>query len=185
MSKENHMMLSVGKTIVNPYQGPCLIGAVMKKTVGGKPTSFYQLARLDEIGGALLVPVDKIGGLRIRQLTTRSDIPKVLRRLKKPAATVMSWKQRAIDNLNLLASGSPFDLADVVESLTELNEARTLSPRDREMLDRARRILICEISEVMGETKSAAEQQVGQALNMRKKHKATGRKKVSAPDTTL
>jgi hypothetical protein len=53
------------------------------------------------------------------------------------------------------------------------------------MLDRARRILICEISEVMGETKSAAEQQVDQALNMRKKHEATGRKKTSATDITL
>jgi CarD family transcriptional regulator len=172
------MMLSVGNKIVYPYQGPCLIGAVVKKMVGGKPTSFYQLARLDEIGGALLVPVDKIGGLRIRQLMTRSDIPKLLRRLKKPAATVMNWKQRAIDNLKLLASGSPFDLADVVESLTELNEARTLSPRDREMLDRARRILICEISEVMGETKSAAEQQVDQALNLRKRHAGEGKKAV-------
>jgi RNA polymerase-interacting CarD/CdnL/TRCF family regulator len=184
MGKENLMMLSVGNKIVYPYQGPCLIGAVVKKVVGGQPTSFYQLARLDEIGGALLVPVDKIGGLRIRQLMTRSDIPKLLRRLKKPAATVMNWKQRAIDNLKLLASGSPFDLADVVESLTELNEARTLSPRDREMLDRARRILICEISEVMGETKGAAEEQLDQALNMRKKHEATGRKKGSAPDIT-
>ena len=184
MGKENHVMLSIGKKIVYPYQGPCLIGAVVEKVVGGKPTSFYQLARLDEIGGALLVPVDKIAGLRIRQLMTRSDIPKLLRRLKKPASTVMNWKQRAIDNLKLLVSGSPFDLADIVESLTELNEARPLSPRDREMLDRARRILICEISEVMGETRSTAEEQVDQALNMRKKHEAIGRKKSSAPDIT-
>src|SRR5215813_15112028 len=164
-------MLSVGKTIVYPYQGPCLIGAVVKKVVGGRPTSFYQLDRLDEIGGALLVPVDKIGALKIRQLMTKSDIPKLLRRLKKPAATVMNWKQRTIDNLKLLASGSPLDLADVVESLTELNEARTLSLRDREMLDRARRILICEISEVMGETKSAAEQQVDQLSTCEKSMK--------------
>ena len=177
-------MLSVGKTIVYPYQGPCLIGAVVKKVVGGRRTSFYQLDRLDEIGGVLLVPVDKIDALKIRQLMTKSDIPKLLRRLKKPASTVMNWKQRAIDNLKLLASGSPLDLADVVESLTELNEAKTLSARDREMLDRARRMLICEISEVMGETKSAGEEQVDQALNMRKKHEATGRKKGSAPDIT-
>src|SRR5262249_33880282 len=105
--------------------------------------------------------------------------------MRPPTATVMNWKQRAIDNLKLLVSGSPFDLADIVESLTELNEARPLSQRDREMLDRARRILICEISEVMGETKSAAEQQIDQALNMRKKHQATGRKKGSEQDIIL
>jgi CarD family transcriptional regulator len=163
------VLLSVGNKIVYPYQGPCLIGAVVQKVVGGRRTSFYQLARLDDIGGALFVPVDKIGDLKIRQLTPRSDIPKLLRRLQRPASTVINWKQRAIDNLKLLASGSAFDLAEVVESLTELNEARTLSPRDREMLDRARRILICEISEVTGETKNATEEQVDQALNVREK----------------
>jgi CarD family transcriptional regulator, regulator of rRNA transcription len=174
------VLLSVGNKIVYPYQGPCLIGAVVQKVVGGRRTSFYQLARLDDIGGALFVPVDKIGDLKIRQLTPRSDIPKLLRRLQRPASTVINWKQRAIDNLKLLASGSAFDLAEVVESLTELNEARTLSPRDREMLDRARRILICEISEVTGETKNATEDQVDQALNVREKSikQPAGRKAV-------
>jgi len=174
------VLLSVGNKIVYPYQGPCLIGAVVQKVVGGRRTSFYQLARLDDIGGALFVPVDKIGDLKIRQLTPRSHIPKLLRRLQRPASTAMNWKQRAIDNLKLLASGSAFDLAEVVESLTELNEARMLSPRDREMLDRARRILICEISEVTGETKSATEDQVDQALSVREKSikQPAGRKAV-------
>jgi hypothetical protein len=35
-------------------------------------------------------------------------------------------------------------------------------------LVRARKFLVCEISEVMGETKSAAEEQVDQALRARK-----------------
>jgi RNA polymerase-interacting CarD/CdnL/TRCF family regulator len=107
----------------------------------------------------------------------RSEIPKLLGLLRKPAATPTNWKQRAIDNFKLLTSGSAFDLAEVVESLTELNEARVLSPRDRETLDRARRILICEISEVTGETRTVAEEQVDQALNVQKKPEATVRKK--------
>jgi RNA polymerase-interacting CarD/CdnL/TRCF family regulator len=73
-----------------------------------------------------------------------------------------------MDNIKLLASGSAFDLAKVVESLTALNATKALSPRDRQTLDRARRILICEISEVMGETKSAAEEQVDKALELGK-----------------
>jgi CarD family transcriptional regulator len=121
--------------------------------------------------------VDKIGGLGIRQLMARSEIPKLLGLLRKPAATPTNWKQRAIDNFKLLTSGSAFDLAEVVESLTELNEARVLSPRDRETLDRARRILICEISEVTGETRTVAEEQVDQALNVQKKPETIVRKK--------
>jgi CarD family transcriptional regulator len=137
--------------------------------IGGQPTSFYHLALLDGSGGELFLPVDKISGLGIRQLMTKSEIPKLLGLLKKSAATTTNWKQRAIDNFKLLTSGSIFDLAEVVESLTELNETRLLSPRDRQMLDRARRILICEISEVTGETKDAAEEEVDRALNVRKR----------------
>jgi hypothetical protein len=58
-----------------------------------------------------------------------------------------------------------------------LNETKRLSPRDRETLDRARRILICEISEVMGETKSAAEEQVDKALRGAKKGMKDANKK--------
>jgi CarD family transcriptional regulator len=175
-------MLKFGSKVVYPYQGPCLIGAVVKKVVAGTPTSFYRLALLDGSGGELFIPVDKISGLGIRQLMAKSEIPKLLGRLKKSAPTTTNWKQRAIDNFKLLTSGSIFDLAEIVESLTELNETRLLSPRDRQTLDRARRILICEISEVTGETKDAAEEEVERALNVRKRHEATGRKKASRPE---
>jgi CarD family transcriptional regulator len=183
--KENRVMLKFGNKVVYPYQGPCLIGEVVRKVISGRPTSFYQLALLDGSGGELFIPVDKISGLGIRQLTARSEIPKLLSLLRKPAGTSTNWKQRAIDNFKLLTSGSAFDLAEVVESLTELNEARVLSPRDRQTLDRARRILICEISEVTGATKGAAEEQVDDALSVRKMHEAARRKKGSARDLPL
>lgn len=177
-------MLKFGSKVVYPYQGPCLIGRVVKRVIGGRPTNFYPLALLDGSGGELFIPVDKISGLGIRQLMAKSEIPKLLGLLKKSAVTTTNWKQRAIDNFKLLTSGSIFDLAEVVESLTELNETRLLSPRDRQTLDRARRILICEISEVTGETKDAAEEEVDRALNVRKRPEPTARRKRNRPEAT-
>jgi hypothetical protein len=49
-----------------------------------------------------------------------------------------------------------------------LSKAKALSLRESWTLARARKRLVCEISEVMGETKSAAEEQVDQALRARK-----------------
>jgi hypothetical protein len=49
-----------------------------------------------------------------------------------------------------------------------LSKAKALSLRESWTLARARKQLVCEISEVMGETKSAAEEQVDQALRARK-----------------
>ena len=67
-----------------------------------------------------------------------------------------------------MTSGSAFDLAEVVESLTELSTRKSLSFRESWTLERAKRLLVCEISEVTGETKSAAEEKVEQALKVRK-----------------
>jgi len=129
---------------------------------------FYHLALLDGKGGDLFVPVDKAQAIGVRLLLKRSEIPKLLDHLKRDARSAKDWKQRNINNLKLFASGSAFDLAEVVESLTELSKTKVLSPRERQMLERARKLLVCEISEVMGETKSAAEEQVDQALKARR-----------------
>jgi RNA polymerase-interacting CarD/CdnL/TRCF family regulator len=108
--------------------------------------------------------VEKISGLGIRRLVERSEIPKLLSHLKRAATNV---KDCATANMELLSSGSAFDLAQLIHSLTQLNEIRALLPCDREALDKARKMLICEISEVMGQTKSAAEEEVDGALNVR------------------
>jgi CarD family transcriptional regulator len=164
------VILTVGNKVIYPCHGLCLIGPVVKKVVDGRLMSFHQLALLDDSGGELFVPLDKVQAMGIRQLLKRSEVPKLLVQLgKKAATTVKNWKRRAMDNLKLFASGSAFDLAEVVESLTELSETKGLTPRDSRTLERARKLLVCEISEVMGKTRSAAEEQLDKALKVRKR----------------
>jgi RNA polymerase-interacting CarD/CdnL/TRCF family regulator len=86
----------------------------------------------------------------------------------KTAEMDKDWKQRAIDILRLFTSGSAFDLAQIVGSLTGLSKTKKLSIRENWTLVRARNLLVCEISEVMRETKSAAEEHVDRALSARK-----------------
>jgi CarD family transcriptional regulator len=166
--EENRVILTSGNKVIYPYQGPCLIGPVIKKVIDGSPISFYRLALLDDSGGELFVPVDKVQSIGIRPLLNRSDIPKLLDLLKEPSGADKDWKQRADDNFKLLTSGSAFDLAEVVKSLTKLGRKRELSFRESQTLEKARKLLIGEISEVMGETKSAAEEQIDEALRAAK-----------------
>jgi len=151
-----------------PSQGPCLIASVVEKEVAGLPMSFYRLALLDDRGGELFVPVEKVQDVGLRPLLKRSEIPRLLEQLMKPGQIAKGWKQRAQDNLKLLTSGSAFDLAEIVESLTALNDSKPLSFRESWMLERAKRLLVCEISVVLGKTKVAAEEQIDQVLNARK-----------------
>ena len=162
------MTLIVGNKVIYPSHGPCLIGPVVEKVVADRPVKFYHLAILEEGGGELYVPVDKAQTIGLRLLLKKSDIPKLLSQLRQPTGVTKDWKQRASDNLRLLASGSAFDLVEVVESLTVLSETKALSFREKQMLERARKLLVCEIAEVMEETKSAAEEQLDEALKARK-----------------
>ena len=165
------MTFSIGNKVVYPSQGPCLIGAEENKIVAGRATRFYRLTLLDDSGDSVFVPVDKLKALRMRHLMGKSEIPKLLNHLENTVTTSKNWKQRAIDNLKLMSSGSAFDLAEIVESLTVLNEIKALSPRDRQTLDKAKKLLVCEISEVMGETRNATEEQVDKALGRKESEK--------------
>ena len=162
------MILTSGNKVIYPSQGPCLIGPVVNKVIDGRPISFYRLALLDDSGGELLVPVDKAQTIGIRPLLNRSDIPMLLDLLKEPSGADKDWKQRADHNFKLITSGSAFDLAEVVKSLTKLGEKKALSFRESRTLEKARKLLIGEISEVLGETKSVAEKQIDEALKAQK-----------------
>ncbi len=161
--------LTTGNKAVYPGQGPCRIGSVVKRVVGARVMRFYHLTVLDDNRGDLFVPVEKARSIGVRLLIKKAEVPGLLAHLKKSAKTADNWKQRATDNLKLFASGSPYDLAEVVASLTELGVARSLTLGESGTLGRARRLLICEISEVTGETKAAVEAQVDHALRAPKR----------------
>ena len=162
------MILNRGDKVFYPFQGPCLIGPVVKKIIDGKPVRFYQLALLDDHGGEVLVPVNKAQAIGIRPMLNSSDIPKLLRLLKKPAGETKDWRRRASDNFLRLTSGSAFDLVEVVKSLTRVSEKKDLSFRESRTLEKAKKLLIDEISEVTGETKGAAEKRIDKALKAQK-----------------
>lgn len=166
------MMLTVGAKLVYPCRGPCVIGPIVEKLVGGQTRNFYPLELLDNTGGELFVPVENLADLHLRALLEKSEIPALLRRLKQITRTkkdpkaAKNWRQRNTDNAKLFSSGSAFDLAEIVKSLTNLGQAKSLSPHERDSLARARRLLVCEIAEVTGESKTAAEEQVTNALHV-------------------
>jgi len=164
------MKFTIGEKVFYPGRGPCLISAIVEKVVCGVSSSFYRLALLDDSGAEVFVPIDGLRGLNLRALLRRSDIPKVLGHLRprqgivKEPVAAKNWRQRELDNAKLFNSGSIFDLAGVVESLTQLSSTKTLAPYDRDTLYRAKRLLICEIAEVMEESKSAAAARIESVL---------------------
>jgi RNA polymerase-interacting CarD/CdnL/TRCF family regulator len=160
------VILTSGNKIIYPTQGPCLVGAVVQKMVGDRPIMFQELLVLSN-GGKVFIPIDNVSTVGVRPLVKKSEIPKLLDRLKEPTRSADNWKERARDNLRLMSSGSAFALAQIVKSLTELSETKTLTFGDFKTLEKAKHLLICEIAEVMGETKIAVEEEIDKALKAR------------------
>jgi hypothetical protein len=75
-----------------------------------------------------------------------------------------NWKGRFKDNSDKMRTGSIYDMADVLKSLTFLSKSKSLSFREKRMLDRAKALIISEISEVIREKAIAVEERVDQAL---------------------
>lgn len=160
------MLLTFGNKIIYPSLGPCLVIGIVKRIIDGTPLQFYQL-RILSGGGEIFVPVDGFRLVGVRPLLEKSEIPRLLEQLKQPMKVDLDNRQRHLNILLAFDSGSAFNLAEVVEMLTELAETKTLSISERNWLNRAKCQLVCEIAEVMDLTKETAEAQVDFALKAR------------------
>jgi CarD family transcriptional regulator len=63
-----------------------------------------------------------------------------------------------------MRSGDLFSVAEVLKTLTYLNQLKPLSFREKRMLDRARYLVISELAIVCGQSEASMEPKVDQAL---------------------
>ena len=68
------------------------------------------------------------------------------------------------ENSDKMRTGDVMAVAEVLKSLTILNEVKPLSYRERKMLDRARFLLVSELAEAGGKAPDQVEQQIDKAL---------------------
>ncbi|HET9295987.1 MAG TPA: hypothetical protein VFP18_03790 [Candidatus Binatia bacterium] len=162
------MTLTIGQKLYYTGRGPCLLRAEVQKVVCGAPAQFYSFSLLDDNGAEFFVPVGTASELPLRPLLLRRDILKLLKRLKTrvgPTRELANWQQRKSASSKLFSSGSAFDLADTIESLMRSSCTRNLAMDEWQTLRRARNLLICEIAEVMNESRSAAESRFDSAAD--------------------
>jgi len=79
-------------------------------------------------------------------------------------ARYQDWKDRFKDNTEKMRAGSLLAVAAVLKSLLVLQSNKVLSFREKKMLDRARHMLITELSTSRGMTEAEAAQVLEKAL---------------------
>ena len=160
------MEFKVGDKVVYPNHGVGVIEEVEKKSIGGSTSSFYRL-RLLSTDSMVMVPVQNTSTVGLRKILTKHQYSRVFKLLKDgEVATYDDWKGRFQANSEKMRTGDVMAVGEVLKSLTRLADVKPLSYRERKMLDRARFLLISELSEASNKSTEKVEEQIDVALGV-------------------
>jgi len=154
----------VGDKVIYPNHGLGIVQRIEEKTILGTTCGFYHL-RIVANETTVLVPLANVDGVGLRRAISDEEVERLFGLLGDGKIdNHQNWKGRFKDNSDKMRSGSIYDVADVLKSLTFLAKSKSLSFREKRMLDRAKFLIISEVSEVMRESAAAIEGRVDIAL---------------------
>ena len=158
------MTFEVGDKVIYPNHGLGIVERIEDKTILGTTCGFYHL-RIAANDTTVLVPVSNVDGVGLRRAIGDEEVERLFGLLGDGKIdNHQNWKGRFKDNSDKMRSGSIYEVADVLKSLTFLAKSKSLSFREKRMLDRAKFLIISEVSEVMRESALAIEARVDGAL---------------------
>jgi CarD family transcriptional regulator len=154
----------VGDKVIYPNHGLGIVERIEEKTILGTTCGFYHL-RIVANDTTVLVPVTNVDGVGLRRAITDGEVERLFGLLGDGKIdNHQNWKGRFKDNSDKMRSGSIYEVADVLKSLTFLAKSKSLSFREKRMLDRAKFLIISEVSEVIREPAASVEGRVDRAL---------------------
>ena len=158
------MSFKVGEKVVYPNHGVGVIEQVARHAIGGSESSFYRL-RIVATDSTVMVPVENTAAVGLRKVLSRQETSRLIKALREGEVTTYDdWKGRFQANSEKMRTGYIKAVAEVLKSLTMLNEVKPLSYRERKMLDRARFLLVSELAEAGGKPMETVETQIDEAL---------------------
>ncbi len=158
------LQIDIGDKVIYPNHGLGVIERIEDKTILGTTCGFYSL-RMATSDTTVLVPVDNVSDVGLRRAIGDHEVKKLFTLLGNgKIENHQNWKGRFKDNSDKMRTGSIYDVVDVLKSLNHLSQSKNLSFREKRMLDRAKFLVISEISEVMNESDGVIEERVEKAL---------------------
>ena len=158
------LQFEIGDKVIYPNHGLGVIERIEKKTILGTTCGFYSL-RMATSDTTVLVPVDNVEDVGLRRAIGDNEVKKLFTLLGNgKIENHQNWKGRFKDNSDKMRTGSLYDVVDVLKSLNHLSQSKNLSFREKRMLDRAKFLVISEISEVLSKSVETVEGRVDKAL---------------------
>jgi CarD family transcriptional regulator len=174
----------VGDKVIYPNHGLGVVEKIEEKTILGTTCGFFHLRILSN-DTTVLVPVANVDNVGLRRAITDEEVERLFNLLGDGKIdNHANWKGRFKDNSDKMRTGSIYDMADVLKSLTFLAKSKSLSFREKRMLDRAKALIISEVSEVMRVKVEEIEDRVEKALERCFMMKARAQQRAATRATT-
>ncbi len=140
------MTFQIGEKVVYPNQGIGTIENISSRSFGSHTERFY-LLRLMYSSMTVMVPFSHVEDIGLRKITRNGELVRILAYLADgDCRCCHDWKNRFKENSEKMRVGGLLQIAEVLKSLLLLQQEKPLSFREKKMLDRARHMLVTELS---------------------------------------
>ena len=157
-------VFDIGDKVVYPHHGAAVVERRETKEAFGKKQE-YLVLRLAYGDLTLMVPADNTDGVGLREVINDEEVEEVFAVLRKKEARMpTNWSRRYKNHSEKLRSGDIYQVAEVVRNLSIRDKDKGLSAGEKRMLQRARQILVSELTFALGVDEETAELRLNEAL---------------------
>lgn len=138
----------IGDKVIYPNQGIGVIEDIKEATLFGENFRIYHV-RILANNSLVIVPIGNTGEVGLRRPVSADDIDDIFDFIRhSPVDIHRDWKERYKEHQNLMKTGKINDVILVLKGLYYLNLQRTLSFREKAMLEKAKELIVSELAEV-------------------------------------
>jgi CarD family transcriptional regulator len=158
------MSFDVGDKVVYPHHGAAVVERREFKEAFGEKKE-YLVLRLAYGDLTLMVPSDNTDEVVLREVINDEEVEEVFAVLrKKDVRMPTNLSRRYKNHVEKLKSGDIYQVAEVVRNLSNRDKDKGLSAGEKRMLNRARQILVSELTFAIGVSEAEAEKKLDDAL---------------------
>jgi len=157
-------LFHIGDKIVHPMHGAGIVENIVQKEVDNEYQSFYVL-NMPLAGMVIMVPVKSCEGIGVRRVIDSEQADELMLQLEDIDVDMnQNWNRRYRENMSLIKSGDPIEVARVVKGLMIRERDKGLSTGERKMLHSAKQILISELIMAKSSNYDEVEQKINKVL---------------------
>lgn len=140
----------VGDKVVYPNHGIGIVDQIATRTNGFQVERFYMVS-IKASSLKVMVPCGNVLMVGLRRVVRQEEVDSIFAFLGDDQCNSNAdWKERYREHCEKMKAGSLMEVAEVLKSLLVLNKKKALGFREQKMLEKARYLLVNEITQAMG-----------------------------------